>query len=206
MLPASASQQSEPGWEVVIGPYERWLRRRVRQTMRRKGLRPWSEEVRDFVQEIYCRLLEGGPQRLDDLRRLHQAQLFVYLGRMADHVVMDKIRASSAIKRRGDDRHAAHMCTGRKVDLEDPERLFLRSERHRSLMRHLLSLAAAGRIPRRNVHLLWLAVVEEWKSRDLARALRIQPRSVDTLLCRLRRRYAQEGLGTRLRSRRYDAA
>jgi len=206
MVPASSSQQSEAGWEVIIGPYDRWLRRRVRQAMRRKGLRAWSDDIPDYVQEIYCRLLEGGPQRLEDLRRLHAGKLFVYLGKVADGVVHDKIRSVTAIKRWGDERHAAHMCNSRKVDLEDPERLFLRSERYRLLMRHLLELGDAGRISKRNVRILWLAVIEEWKNRDIARALRIQTRTVDTLVSRLRRRYAMEGLDLRLRARRYDAA
>lgn len=202
MVSTSSLQEREVGWEAIIGPYDRWLRRRVRQTMRRKGLRPWSEEVLEYVQEVYCRLLEGGPQRLGRLRRLQAGSLFLYLGRVADGVVLDQMRAASAIKRRGDQRHPARMCGALKIDLEDPERILLRSERHRLLIRHLLDLAAARGIPDRSVHILWLAFVEGWKSRDIARAFRIKPRSVDTLLSKLRRRFAREGLELRRRTRR----
>ena len=52
------------GWETVVGTHDLWLRRRVRDGMRRLGLRPRPEEVVESVQEVYCRLLQGGPRRL----------------------------------------------------------------------------------------------------------------------------------------------
>jgi DNA-directed RNA polymerase specialized sigma24 family protein len=207
MVPATSSKQ----WEAILGPYDLWLRRRVRSTMRRKGLRPWREEVLDYVQEVYCKLLQGGPRRLGRLRRLHKATLLVYLGRVADGVVVDQIRAASTIKRGGDAQHPARKCWVPKVDLEDPERILLRAERHRLLIRRLLEAAESRRIPESSVRMLWLASVEGWRSRDIARAFRIQPRSVDSMLCRLRRRFAREGFELRRRTRRrrtrrYDAA
>lgn len=177
------------GWETVVGTHDLWLRRRVRDGMRRLGLRPRPEEVVESVQEVYCRLLQGGPCRLRRLSGIGRRGVLTYLGRVADSVLVDEIRAAKAAKRRGGaSSHVARMCVQR-LDLPDadPEGALLESERRRMLVQHLLDWAEREGLTRRDVRILWLAVVEEWRSRDLARAFELTPRYVDTLLHRVRR-------------------
>jgi DNA-directed RNA polymerase specialized sigma24 family protein len=177
------------GWEAVVGTHDLWLRRRVRDGMRRLGLRPRPDEIGESVQEVYCRLLQGGPCRLRRLRGIERSGVLTYLGRVADSVLLDEMRASKAAKRGGGPRaHPARMCLQRFDPPDaDPEGALLRSERRRMLVRHLLDLADREGLTRRDVRILWLAVVEEWRSRDLARAFELTPRYVDTLLHRVRR-------------------
>jgi len=184
-----AETNEAEGWDTVVGTHDLWLRRRVREGMRRMGLRPRPDEVGESVQEIYCRLLQGGPRRLRRLSGIGRNGVLTYLGRVADSVLVDEIRAARAAKRRGGaSSHLARMCVQR-FDLPDadPEGALLESERRRTLIRHLLDLADREGLTRRDVRILWLAVVEDWRSRDLARAFELKPRYVDTLLHRVRR-------------------
>lgn len=195
--------QDEPadGWETVVGAYDLWLRKKVRDVMRRVGLRPRTDQVVESVQEIYCRLLQGGPLRLRQLRRCHRGGLLRYLGRVAESVVLDQVRAARAAKRGGGcGAHPARMCAIRIDDPDmDPERVVLRSERRRLLIRRLLDLADLEGLSRRDVRILWLAVVEGWRSRDIARAFALKPRTVDTRLHQVRRSLAHQGLELRRR-------
>lgn len=174
------------GWETVVGTHDLWLRRRVRDGMRRLGLRPRPDEVGESVQEVYCRLLQGGPRRLRRLRGIERGGVLTYLGRVADSVLIDEIRSARAAKRGGGPR-AHQSIQGLDNPDADPEGALLESERRRMLVRHLLDLADREGLNRRDVRILWLAVVEEWRSRDLARAFELTPRYVDTLLHRVRR-------------------
>jgi DNA-directed RNA polymerase specialized sigma24 family protein len=176
--------QEESGWETVVGTHDLWLRRRVRDGMRRLGLRPRPDEVGESVQEVYCRLLQGGPRRLRRLRAIQRNGILTYLGRVADSVLLDEMRAAKAAKRGG-----GPIARLQRFDPPDadPEGALLKSEGERILMRHLLDLADREGLTRRDVRILWLAVVEEWRSRDLARAFELTPRYVDTLLHRVRR-------------------
>jgi DNA-directed RNA polymerase specialized sigma24 family protein len=174
-------------WDTVVGTHDLWLRRRVRDGMRRLGLRPRPDEIGESVQEVYCRLLQGGPCRLRRLRGVERSRVLTYLGRVADSVLLDEMRASRAAKRGGGPR-PGRLCFQRfDIPDADPEGVLLRSERRRMLIRRLLELADIEGLTRRDVRILWLAVVEEWQSRDLARAFELTPRYVDTLLHRVRR-------------------
>ncbi|MFL6203060.1 MAG: hypothetical protein ACJ76J_28150 [Thermoanaerobaculia bacterium] len=196
-----ANEEAE-SWETVVGTHDVWLRRRVRDGMRRLGLRPRPDEIVESVQEIYCRLLQGGPGRLRRLRGIGRSGILTYLGRVADSVLLDEMRAAKAAKRGGGPRaHPARMCVQRFDSPDgDPEVVLLRSERQRMLIRHLLALAEIEGFSRRDVRILWLAVVEEWRSRDLARAFELKPRYVDTLLHRVRRQLRRPGMELRRRA------
>ena len=185
----------ETGWEPYVVPFEEFLRRRVSRTMKRAGLRPEPEQVRDMIQDIYCRLLEGGPPRLEQLRKLPLRSTLSYLTRVAQSTVFDQIRAARSAKR-GDLRRL-RTARGRLERITDPaptpDQVLLLAEGRHLLLRRLRNLGGPGR-GARNARLLWLALVEGWGSRELGRAFALAPRSVDTLVCRLRRRFEDEGL------------
>lgn len=194
--------QEENGWETVVDTHDLWLRRRVRDGMRRLGLQPRQDQVVDSVQEVYCRLLQGGPRRLRRLRGIGRRSVLTYLGRVADSVLLDEMRAAQAAKRGGGPRaHPARMLVQRfDGPYPDPEVLLLQSERRRTLIRYLLAVGEVEGFTRRDVRILWLAVVEGWRSRDLARAFELKPRYVDTLLHKVRRRLRQPGMELRRRT------
>ncbi|HET9229336.1 MAG TPA: sigma factor-like helix-turn-helix DNA-binding protein [Thermoanaerobaculia bacterium] len=187
--------KQEDGWLAVFEENESWLRRRVRDGMRRRGLRARPDEVFERVQEVYCRLLQGGHRRLRRLRRIQPKSRLVYLGRVADSVITDEIRAALAVKRGG----GAVRCQPFQEHERNPEAALLRSEHRRILVRRLLDLADGRGLPRRDLRMLWLAVVEGWRSRDLARAFELKPRTVDNLLHRVRRQLGPQGLEMRRR-------
>lgn len=201
MIPELQTPEETDDWAAVVSAHDPWLRRRVRDGMRRRGLRPRYDEVVENVQEVYCRLLQGGPRRLRRLCRIRRESVLTYLGRVADSVVLDEMRAAKAAKRGGARRaHPASLRAQPVADPErDPEQVLLRSERRRMLVRHLLALADVRGLSRRDVRILWLAAVEGWRSRDLARAFALKPRSVDTLLHRVRRQLGRPGLELRRR-------
>lgn len=188
----------ETGWEPYVVPFEEFLRKRVSRTMKRAGLRPEPEQVRDMIQDVYCRLLEGGPPRLEQLRKLPLRGTLSYLTRVAQSTVFDQVRAAHSAKRSD----LRRLRTGR-VRMErladpapTPDQILMLTEGRRLLLRRLRNLLG-GSGPRRavrNAHLLWFALVEGWGSRELGRAFALTPRSVDTLVCRLRRRFEDEGL------------
>lgn len=185
----------ETGWEPYVVPFEEFLRKRVSRTMKRAGLRPEPEQVRDMIQDVYCRLLEGGSPRLEQLRKLPLRGTLSYLTRVAQSAVFDQARAARSAKRSD----LRRLRTGR-VRLEritdpapTPDQVLLQAESRRLLLRRLRNLVGSERGVR-NARLLWLALVEGWGSRELGRAFALAPRTVDTLVCRLRRRFEGEGL------------
>lgn len=191
---------NETGWEPYVVPFEEFLRKRVSRTMKRAGLRPEPEQVRDLIQDVYCRLLEGGPPRLEQLRKLPLRGTLSYLTRVAQSTVFDQVRTARTAKRGG----LRRLRAGR-IRLEHiadpaptPDQLLLLSEGRRLLLRRIRDIGGPGS-GERNARLLWLALVEGWGSRELGRAFRLAPRSVDTLIHRLRRRLAGEGLELRRR-------
>jgi RNA polymerase sigma factor (sigma-70 family) len=207
MTTAQLPQEKDAGWEGMIGRYDRWLYQRVSKALKDAGLRPRPEQVVETVQEVYCRLLQGGPHRLRQLRRLNPKGTRTYLGRIAQSAVYDQMRAAGAAKRGG----YRLLRLGRRVQVRaervvdpepGPERAAMLSEGRRLLLRRIRRLADFGGpedLSARNVRIVWLAVVEGWKSREIARMVELTPRTIDTLLHRIRRRLAQQGLELRRR-------
>jgi hypothetical protein len=187
-------------WEDVVRRYGGLLHVQVHLAVRRAGLRADRQQVEDWMQEIYCRLLTGGGPRLWRLRNWNAAQVVRYLARVADGVVIDEKRSQAAIKRgRG-----FRICPGgRLLEIADttvdpranPEEEALRGEQLRLLRDgcHALvdaGLGAADR--RRRVRILQRVFLEGWSSREVVQAEggRIAPSSVHGLVHRARRRLA----------------
>jgi DNA-directed RNA polymerase specialized sigma24 family protein len=196
-------EEPAEGWASMVRSYDRWLRRRVSMAMKEAGLRPVPEQVAEMVQEVYCRLLEGGPPRLRRLHQLNLKAVLAYLGRVVDSVMTDRMRSESAAKRGG----CRILRMGRQVRLRaeripdpapSPDRALLMSERRRHLLRRFGSVRDSGSSGR-NARIAWLALVEGWKSREIASAFDLTPRTVDTLIHGVRRSLARQGLNLRRR-------
>lgn len=189
------------GWQAMLGRYEGWLHRRVAREMRAAGLRPVPEEVAENVQEVYCRLLQGGASRLRILRRLQIKAVLAYLGRVVESTIFDQVRVSGAAKRGG----WRLLRMGRRTRFraervpdpaDNPERALLLSERRQIFLSRIQAWDDLGP-PERNARVVWMAVVEGWKSQEIGRAVSLAPRTVDTLIHRIRRRFAEEGVELR---------
>ncbi len=200
------SSSPEAAWEELIGRYGPALKARVGSVLRRSGVPPRREAVEEIVQEVYCRLLAADGRRLRRCRATSHGQIGAFLGRVAERVTLDQLRAARAQKRGG--ARGASGCPGgeagqgsqgvppgrwsewdeRAVDPRaNPEELVLSRERLRLFLERCGALAGR-RDYRRNARILALAVAG-WNSGEIARAVggRLSARSIDGLLLRVRR-------------------
>jgi DNA-directed RNA polymerase specialized sigma24 family protein len=187
----SSACEPETAWEELIGRYGSGLRTRVGNVLRRSGVLPRSEQVEEIVQEVYCRLLSGGGRRLRDCRATSETQVGAFLGRVAERVALDQLRAARAQKR-GGDQAAYFPADERAVDPRaNPEELALGRERLRLFLERCGALAGR-RDYRRNARILALAVAG-MSSGEIASAMggALSARSVDGLLARVRRYVAK---------------
>jgi DNA-directed RNA polymerase specialized sigma24 family protein len=210
-LCCSSSSKPEAAWEELIGRYGPRLKARVGSVLRRSGVPPRSEHVEEIVQEVYCRLLAGGGRRLRRCRATSESQVGAFLGRVAERVTLDQLRAARAQKRGG--ARAAGPGAGiqggqpgqwsqpgsewdeRAVDPRaNPEELVLSRERLRLFLERCGALAGR-RDYRRNARILALAVAG-LNSGEIARAVggTLTARSIDGLLLRVRRYVAAHAL------------
>jgi DNA-directed RNA polymerase specialized sigma24 family protein len=196
---------TEAAWEELIGRYGPGLKARVGSVLRRSGMRPRREQVEEIVQEVYCRLLAAAGRRLRRCRATSESQVGAFLGRVAERVALDQLRAARAQKRGGalapgqgaplawgawcgcgwDPRQERHE---RAADPRaNPEERMLSRERMRLFLERCGALAGR-RDYRRNARILALAAAG-MSSGEIARALggSLTARSIDGLLPRVRR-------------------
>jgi DNA-directed RNA polymerase specialized sigma24 family protein len=186
----SSACEPETAWEELIGRYGSRLRARVGSVLRRSGVLPRHEQVDEIVQEVYCRLLARGGSRLRDCRATSESQVGAFLGRVAERVALDQLRAARAQKRGGD--QAAWPADERAIDPRaNPEELALGRERLRLFLERCGALAGR-RDYRRNARILALAVAG-MSSGEIASAMggALSARSIDGLLARVRRYVAK---------------
>lgn len=192
----TSTSKPEAAWEDLIGRYGAGLKARVGSVLRRSGIRPRREQIEEIVQEVYCRLLAGGGRRLKRCRATSESQVGAYLGRVAERVALDQLRAARAQKRGGDlatqaspVSNAAHgSADDRAVDPRaNPEELVLSRERLLLFLERCGALAGR-RDHRRNARILALALAG-FNSCEIARIVGgcLSPRGIDGLLCRVRR-------------------
>ncbi|HXO18572.1 MAG TPA: sigma-70 family RNA polymerase sigma factor [Thermoanaerobaculia bacterium] len=190
-----------PSWEDLVRRYGSGLQARVRRVLRRSGRRPRIEQVEELVQEVYCRLFAAGGRRLRQCRAEGEGQVISYLGKIAERVVIDQLRTALAAKRGGG--RLVPLDRGQELDLAEravdprgtPEDRLLAEER-RQLVASLCRRLASEPAGRRDLRILRLALVEGWSSREISLAVEgeLAPAAVDSLVCRLRRRLAEDGI------------
>lgn len=190
-------------WSALVRRHDARLRGRVRRTLNRLGLRAQLELVDEIVQDVYCRLLEGGEHRLrHGVGGLSDPSLLAYLGTVAERTVLDQVRNASALKRTGLSTVRLGRLgrrTRRAVErIADPgptpEQTAIRSQGRRQLLDRCREIRGLGP-GRRNAWVMRLAVLEGYSSREIAAAAggRLSPHTIDMLVHRLRRRLARSG-------------
>lgn len=179
-----------------VARYGSRLAVRARKALRQSGYSQARDHIQDVVQEVYCRLLDGGGRRLTACRGAEEGQVVSYLGRVVERVVLDQGRRDRAAKRGGGRRErlagaeawclAFHQTDARGT----PEDRLLAAERYQLFLKEWRDLGrqATGR---RNLRILRLALLEGRSSREIAGMLgKLSPSGVDTVIYRLRRHLA----------------
>jgi DNA-directed RNA polymerase specialized sigma24 family protein len=201
-----AGTDPEPPLEDLVDRHGDRVRRAVIGALRAHGEIPDRERVEDFVQDVWCRLLERRRDRRRGLRGSSRGEEVVYLRRVAASVVVDGLRASGAAKRRparlleiealrersGFDPVDRRGCPQRRLLARD------RLRRYLGLCRSLLGSRSA----REGARVVRMAWIEGLTSGEIAARLGRgwTPTRVDSLLFRLRRRLAARGWRTPVRA------
>lgn len=189
--PASA------GFEAFVHRLQPLVRGVARKVLAETGVScpAW---VDDLVQDTFCRLLDGGPERFATLSRRGERGIITYISSVVRRVAIDQWRAAVAAKRSsGLPPVACGMLEATLADgRADPETLLLARER----LQRLLVVAGqgfpAGPVRRRNVAILRWAWIGGWNSHEISDFLGggLEATSIDTLLCRVRRRLGELGI------------
>lgn len=185
-----------PGGDEVVRYYGLRLEAKARRFLVQFGLVPWAEQVQEVMQEVYCRLLDR--DGLNACRAANEAQAVTYLFRVVESVVVDQLRHFRAAKR-GGGRHRPLPSAEERRLVESkidpggtPEDRLLAAERRRLVLAHWRAIGREMQ-GERNLHILRLALIEGWSSREIGRTHKLAPSSVDTVVHRLRRRLSEDG-------------
>lgn len=186
-------------WEELVRRFGPGLESRVRRILRRCGVPVTREGVEELVQEVYCRLLQGRRNGAAGVRPLGDGAVTVYLGRVAECVVLDWLRRERAGKRGGTLQREmgpeVRCSVSRLIDPEaSPEERALARDGYRRLLARCRAVES-GEQGRLNVAILVLAALGGWTSREIAGALpgELTPSTVESRLYRLRKRLRAQG-------------
>jgi hypothetical protein len=195
----------ESAWESLIREYRPLVRGQVRRSMRGAGVPPTQrEQVDEWEQEVYCRLLTGGSRRLRLLQRWSEGQRVSYLSRVAHGVVSDEMRTRAAVKRGGGLRVSLVGRLGeiadRAVDARTPEDEALLREGRRVVLsrcRSLLDPRLRREDRDRSLRILRRALLDGWSYEEIRRAEggRLAASTIHALVHRVRRRLVAPSWG-----------
>lgn len=194
-LPAFPSSSSFEAFVHILQPL---LRRLAKKVLAETGVE-CPAMVEDLAQDSFCRLLAGGRARFAAVVERGEQGFVLYMASVVRRVAIDQWRAAGAAKRWGG--MTAVRCGGAlEATLADPradpEALLLVRERLQLLFVAAGAGFPAGPVRRRNVSILRRAWIGGWNSHEISGFLdrRLQPTSIDTLLCRVRRRLGEQGI------------
>ena len=191
----------DAAWEqfaLRLGPR---LEAFIRRILLAAGVAISRERIEELRQEVYCRLLERDRRLLRRFRGGSEGEVAIYLGRVARSAVIDQLRTLGAAKRGAglalvslDATTSAHLVPAAATP--NPEQhLLARERREQALAR--CRRAAGSRASRRTLRILELALLEGWTSREIVAApvgRGLAHSTIDSLVCRARRRLAREGV------------
>jgi DNA-directed RNA polymerase specialized sigma24 family protein len=194
--PPARRQAKLRSWEELIHLYDPLVRGQLNRLLRSQGIPPEPEQIDERAQEVYCRLLTGGPRRLRQLRHWNEGQVVTYLSRVIQGVLADEIRARAAVKRGGGCRIVSRLCeiAERAVDPRGtPEDDALLREGRRVVLarcRSLLDPNLGQEDRRRSLRILRRALLDGWTGEEIRQAEggRLAASTIHSLVHRVRRR------------------
>lgn len=177
-------------WQHFVDRYDWQVRSTLRLTAMRCGLPLVGPDLDEMAQELYCRLLAV---RCEKFRGRTEKELWKYLGQAIYSLVVDRQRALATQKRQPNHRRLAE-APGLRRRL-DPEEQLLGKERRKLFFQRCLEIARCDRVVI-ELRALKMALLEGWSSDEIARRLEggLDARQVDTLVHRLRRHLAKDGI------------
>lgn len=197
LLDRCIESNDEGAWEELLRRLQGRLLSGVRRGLARAGVKPAVDRVEDLLQEVYCRLLERQRSALRACRGGSEGEIAAFLMRVAENVTLDALRREAAVKRGGKELVlSAHESVVQdrlaSSELEAEERIHLARlrERFRRCCRELCHDSP------RNRRIVEAAFLEGWTSPEIVRGLasELKVASVDSLLHRVRRRFAEHGI------------
>lgn len=209
LLARCAASRCAESWGELLARFGPKIAAGVGRALARSGSRNPVDLAEDLRQEVFCRLLADDARALTRCRGRNDREIGSYLFRVAESVAVDHLRKLVALKRGGSPAEetppARRDPAGRDPVCGRPgpeRRLLLAQERDRffALCRRLL---AAGQ-RRRDLQIVYLALFQDCSSREIARRFRgrVSAAAVDSVIHRLRRGLAAEGLALPQRRRR----
>ena len=196
-----ASKRDVDTWAEFQDRFHRPLRSGVRRTLARFGARVSEDDHQDLIQETYFRLLEGEGRRLRSCRGEVEGAIAVYLGKVAESVVIDFLRGRSAAKRgagllvepRSD--QVSSLVENVVDPRRTPEEKLLLRERRARFLASCRRLVGKG-TEKRDLLVLYLAFFEGCTSREICGRVGhgLRPSTVDSLIHRMRKRLAALGV------------
>lgn len=196
LLDRCIENNDERAWEELLGRLRSRLLSAIRRSLGRVGASHDAERTEDLLQEVYCRLLDRDRWALKACRGRSEGEIAAYLMRLAENVVVDELRREVALKRGG-----GKVVHGAGMELEDrPASSQLEPEERIHLDRLRQEFLRSCRLvcgnSLRNLRIAQAAFLEGWTSPEIVRTLAsdLKVASVDSLLCRLRRRFSEQGI------------
>ncbi len=184
--------RSTGDWHEFIDRHGREVRRTIWRTAARMRLQLASPDLDELVQDFYCRLLsvrdrEFGGQTEDELRR--------YIVRVAQSLVIDRLRQESASKRQPRVRSRVADPSRLRSSKLGPEERLLKKERRQEFFRRCFEVVRCDRVAI-ELQALAMALLDGWSSREIAGELRgaVSSDRVDRLVWLLRRRMLKDGI------------
>ena len=192
-LLAACARREGPAWELLLAEFGPWLAAAIRRQLGESGRAGTDEERAELLQELWCRLLQCDGRMLRAFRGTTHAEAGAYLAAIARSITVDHVRWCRARKRSG-----AMVGLGAADPIDSapgPEAMLLGRERVRTAKRRLRELLGP-KASRRSRTTAELALFGGLTSREIASRSRgaTSVGAVDSLLYRVRRRLAENGL------------
>ena len=179
-------------WQQLVDRHDGEVRQTLWQAANRCGLPLAGPDLDELVQDFYCRLLSvRGPKFSGRTDR----ELWRYMMRVAQSLVVDRMRRLAASKRRPSTRSRSADPARLSSSRLDPEQRLLKKERRRAFLEHCFEVVRCDRVGL-ELRALSLALLEGWSSREIADELqgRLSASRVDKLVSLLRRRLLRNGI------------
>lgn len=184
--------QRREDWQTFAELYRQRVTKTVYRALRRMGDWPFIEDPEEITQELYCRLLDGGARHF---RGHSEGELWAYLGQVTFRLLIDRSRRQMTVKRRIP-RTRADIKPDKTPSLwHSPEEAALSAEL-RGLFLSRCAKALREPLTGPRLRAVWLAIFDGWSSREAASAVggSLTASQIDSIICRLKRRLAAEGL------------
>lgn len=200
---AAVEHALERWWHEAVRRHHPRLIASVRRVIARRGADLGGDQAEDLAQEVWCRVLVRRDAR--GFRGTSEGEALVYLRRVIESVVADADRAARAQKRAVAltfSLEDARTLSTRAADGASPEARLLAAERRRLVMARCRG-ALGRRASPLALRAARLALLDGLSSAEISRRLagQLTAAAIDTMICRLRRRLAAQGVELPRRAR-----